>query len=147
MIDFRDKLIGFIDFGTQAISGFSEADLMYKSSTETWSKKEILGHLIDSGVVNLQRFTNIQFKPKPFIIRSYAQNDLVEFNDYQRSDIKELLNLWKAINQRIIHLISLQTEQTLNFEVILVNGNRADLKFLIEDYAKHLEHHLDQILS
>jgi ribosome biogenesis SPOUT family RNA methylase Rps3 len=32
-----------------------------------WSKKQILGHLVDSGINNLQRFTEIQFEEKPEI--------------------------------------------------------------------------------
>lgn len=36
-----------------------------------WSQKEILGHLIDSGINNLQRFTEIQFSPQPYPIQKY----------------------------------------------------------------------------
>jgi|TARA_R110000737_G_scaffold264685_1_gene272514 hypothetical protein len=59
-----------------------------------WSKKEILGHLIDSGINNLQRFTEIQFSDRPYVIRKYNQNELVIVNDYQNAEIKEILDFW-----------------------------------------------------
>ncbi len=34
---------------------------------EKWSKKEILGHLIDSCMINYQRFIEAQFEENPHI--------------------------------------------------------------------------------
>ncbi|GGZ90980.1 DinB family protein [Algibacter mikhailovii] len=121
--------------------------MSFKPSSDKWSKKEILGHLIDSAINNLQRFTTIQFVTKPFKIDSYGQYDLVVSNDYQNSNTSELLEFWKAINVRIMHVISLQNENTLNYKIVLTNGASSDLKFLMLDYVDHLEHHLNQILA
>ena len=125
----------------------SENSLSHKPSPAKWSKKEILGHLIDSGINNLQRFTEIQFENKPFPIRRYNQNQLVIANDYQHADVRHLLSLWLAINHRIMHIMDLQTSTTLAYEITLPDGSSSDLKFLMEDYVTHLEHHLDQIMS
>jgi len=43
------------------INKCTDEELSYKPNPEKWSKKEILGHLVDSGVNNLKRFTEIQF--------------------------------------------------------------------------------------
>lgn len=118
-----------------------------KKSDEKWSKKEILGHLIDSGINNLQRFTEIEFKPKPYPIRSYMQNELVIANNYQNADLAELLDFWKAINHRIEKVMARQTAESLGSE-ILINGTQIEtLEFLMKDYVKHLEQHLSQIFS
>lgn len=118
-----------------------------KKSDGKWSKKEILGHLIDSGINNLQRFTEIEFKPKPFPIRKYMQNELIIANDYQNADLGELLNFWKALNYRIEKVMARQTAESLGSE-ILINGTQIEtLEFLLKDYVKHLEHHLSQIFS
>ena len=118
-----------------------------KPSPDKWSKKEILGHLIDSAINNLQRFTEIQFSKKPYQVRSYEQDLLVKANAYQSADISELLNVWIALNTRIKEIIKQQTEASLNYSLLLPNGEENDLRFLIDDYIDHLEHHLKQIMA
>ena len=127
------------------ISNFSEEEMSFKKDSKKWSKKEILGHLIDSGINNLQRFTEIQFVEKPYRIRNYEQNALVKANDYQNSKTEELLNFWLSINKRIQKVIKIQTEETLNFKIQLDDETSIDLRFLIQDYINHIAHHLEQI--
>lgn len=133
--------------GERLIAEYSEKDFSCKISSDKWSKKEILGHLIDSGIYNLQRFTEIQFQDKPYVIRSYNQDKLVKVNDYQNSDSRYLLNFWLAINYRILNMIGRQTDKTLAYEIKFENGDSSNLEFLIEDYIKHFEHHLNQIMD
>ena len=140
-----DKLERLLRKGLEYLSQSSEPELSHKESAEKWSKKEILGHLIDSGLNNLQRFTEIQFENKPYKIRTYNQNELVKANDYQNSDIREIVDFWIAINLRIKSLMERQSEKTLDFKIELDDGNTADLRFLMNDYVDHLEHHLNQI--
>lgn len=120
-------------------------DFEFKITPNQWSKKEILGHLIDSAVNNIQRFTEIQTFEKPYIIRAYNPDDLVKSNDYQNKKNQELLELWIRLNHHVIHLLKNQKDETLNYQLILPNGATANLKFLIEDYFAHLYHHLNQI--
>ena len=143
----KSKFEALVTKGERYIMDCSENSLSHKPSPAKWSKKEILGHLIDSGINNLQRFTEIQFENKPFPIRRYNQNQLVIANDYQHADARHLLSFWLAINHRIMHVMDLQTPNTLAYEITLPDGSSSDLKFLMEDYVAHLEHHLDQIMS
>ena len=101
----------------------------YKPSAEKWSKKEILGHLTDSGIYNLQRFTEIQFVNKPYPFRKYDQDRLVKANDYQNAETNELIKFWKSINIRIINILKNQEERTLNFQIELEEGSSCDLRF------------------
>ena len=94
--------------GEKYINECSEEDFSKKISYDRWSKKEILGHLIDSGINNLQRFTEIQFQNKPYQVRKYKQEELVKANDYQNADTKQLLDFWLALNYRIGNLIENQ---------------------------------------
>jgi len=118
----------------------------YKSSEKSWSKKEILGHLIDSGINNLQRFTEVQFESKPYKIRNYKQDELVLANDYQNTPILELVGFWLSINRRIIQIFKLQNEETLRYEV-KIDSEYNNLKFLMVDYVLHLKHHINQIVN
>jgi len=129
------------------ISTSSDAELNYKASPEKWSKKEILGHLSDSAINNLQRFMEIQVAKKPYRIRQYERDELVKVNDYQNSEIKEIIDLLLAINIRIKSVINLQTVETLNYKIELYDGTVSDLRFLMKDYVEHFELHINQIIK
>lgn len=133
--------------GLEYLSQSSEDEMSRKTSVEKWSKKEILGHLIDSGINNLQRFTEIQFEDKPYVIRKYKQNELVSVNDYQNAKTNETVDFWLSINNRIKNVMELQTENTLNYKIEFGKDNISDLRFLMIDYVDHLEHHLNQIMK
>lgn len=120
-------------------------DFEIKTTENKWSKKEILGHLIDSAINNIQRFTEIQTFEKPYKIRTYNPDELVKSNDYQNKNNQELFDLWMKLNLHILHIVKNQTNETLTYKLILPNGELSDLQFLIEDYFDHLYHHLNQI--
>ncbi len=129
------------------VSKSSDAELNHKASPEKWSKKEILGHLCDSAINNLQRFMEIQVAKKPYRIRQYERDELVKVNNYQNSEIKEIKDLLFSINTRIKTVISQQTAETLNYEIELYDGKMSDLKFLMTDYVDHFELHVNQIIK
>lgn len=147
MTETINKLEHLLKSGLDYLSQSSESEMSHKLSAERWSKKEILGHLIDSGINNLQRFTEIQFEDKPYKIRKYKQNELVKVNDYQNSKTHEIVEFWLSINNRIKNLIEFQTEKTLNYKIELERDTISDLRFLMKDYVDHLEHHLNQIMK
>lgn len=112
-----------------------------------WSKKEILGHLIDSAIHNLVRFTEINYSEKPYRHRPYNQIELVNLNQYQETDIKELTQLWFSINNQIVRIMKSVDENALDYKIILSDESVIDLRFLMTDYVEHLEHHINQIKS
>ena len=122
-------------------------DFEHKPLENKWSKKEILGHLIDSAINNIQRFIEIQYSEKPYQIRPYNQNELVKWNDYQNKNNQDLYDLWLQLNNHILHIIRNQSTETLQYQIILTNGKKANLEFLIQDYFDHFYHHLHQINS
>ncbi len=147
MTETINKFEQLIESALEYLSQSSEDEMSRKVSVEKWSKKEILGHLIDSGINNLQRFTEIQFEEKPYKIRTYKQNELVKANNYQNTKTKEIVEFWLSINNRIQRVMNLQTKNTLNYKVELEKNNISDLRFLMKDYVNHLEHHLNQIME
>jgi len=112
-----------------------------------WSKKEVLGHLVDSAIHNLVRFTEINYSEKPYRHRPYNQIDLVNLNQYQKTDIKELTQLWFSINNQIVRIMKSVDENALDYKIILSDESVIDLRFLMTDYVEHLEHHINQIKS
>lgn len=116
-----------------------------KMAAEKWSKKEIIGHLIDSSIHNLIRFTEINYTQKPYIYRTYNQDDLIKINQYQEMDNDELIQLWFSINNQIIRLFKTVAEEALEYKIQLTDNSIIDLRFLMTDYVEHFEHHINQI--
>ena len=130
------------------ISTSSDEEINKKASPEKWSKKEIIGHLIDSGINNIKRFTAVQIEKEPYRIMPMRQVELVKVNDYQNAEIEELLAFLIAINIRVKNLMILQNDKTLSTEIELyTEGNKSDLRYLMEDYVVHFEQHVNQILK
>lgn len=121
------------------------SDFEFKTTENSWSKKEIIGHLIDSAINNLKRFTEIQYLEKPYNVITYNQDELVKANNYQQKNTADLVKLLIALNRQIIFLMKNQTEESLKYKAILPNQNEADLHFLMTDYIEHFYHHFKQI--
>jgi hypothetical protein len=66
---------------SQALTLVSEKDFSSKPIPRKWSKKEILGHLVDSAQTNIRRFVVAQYEKDPVII--YKQDNWVSISNYQ----------------------------------------------------------------
>jgi hypothetical protein len=123
----------------------SDGDWNFRKSPEKWTKKEILGHLIDSAANNHQRFVRAQYGDKTPI--SYAGDSWVKTQDYKSAEIKILIGLWVNYNLHLVYVISKIPADKYK---VLFNADAKEpvtLKWMIKDYVRHLEHHLTQILS
>src|SRR5580693_8174910 len=56
-----------VDFAPELLK-IGEEDFSYKSDPSKWSKKEILGHLVDSAQNNIRRFVVSQYEDIPKIV-------------------------------------------------------------------------------
>jgi hypothetical protein len=141
------RLDGHIQQIPGVFKGFSSEQLIQKPSPGKWSKLEILGHLIDSAINNLKRFTEIQFLAQPYKVVSYRQDDLVEVNRYQDLPLAHLLGLWQSLNKQIIYVVKSIPAEKLAFPVNpqYDNGELRTLGWIICDYVGHLEHHMRQV--
>ncbi len=145
MIENLDNLSNMIEAIPLFFKQNDELILVQKPSNNKWSKKEILGHLIDSAINNLQRFTEITFWDKPYLVRRYNQDKLVIANDYQNANLENLISLWLALNIQVQRVIESFDENQLQYLLIIPSGEFKDLQFLATDYIEHMEHHFNQI--
>lgn len=122
-------------------------ELLHRPAPDKWSRKEILGHLIDSAMNNLKRFTEIQFLPQPYMIIPYRQNELVLVNDYQNLSLEHLLQLWQSLNRQIIYVVQKTPAEKLDLSVEPQYESKEikTLSWMIADYVAHLEHHIKQV--
>src|SRR5664280_1272730 len=116
----------------------------HKPAPNRWSKKEILGHLIDSAGNNHQRFVRAQFVPV-LEFPGYEQEAWVATQAYATESWPDLVNLWLLLNRHLVHIVEAMPEASLAHECAIGGKAPVTLSFLIEDYLRHLEHHLDQI--
>ncbi|WOK07401.1 DinB family protein [Imperialibacter roseus] len=132
-----------VGYGTFA--SMSENEWTQKPAPDKWSKKEILGHLIDSAQNNLRRFIVSQHEPDDKIY--YHQDEWVRCQNYQSADIGELQQLWLLINKQLVRTVrnipaaALKNTCDTGKEAVELHT----LAFLIEDYHAHMLHHLKQI--
>lgn len=120
-----------------------EVEASQPRSNGGWSRKQILGHVIDSATVNHQRFVRAQMESGFSFL--YDQERWVEVNDYQNRPWAELIETWTVLNRHLLRAIeNLPVEKYGN-----LCGHGEDepwtLAFRIPDYVHHLEHHLKQI--
>jgi hypothetical protein len=109
-----------------------------------WSKKQIIGHLIDSATNNHHRMVRAQFDDTPSI--SYDQNKWNEFGHYQHIPKDQIIHFWEVYNRQLLALIPLIPNEKLENK-IEIKGEKITLRFIIEDYVVHMEHHLRQVVN
>ena len=122
-----------------------EEDASVKSLPDKWSKKEILGHLIDSACNNQQKFVRtMEEKHVNFV--GYQQNHWVDSQKYNTRIWQELLVFWTLYNLHLVHIIENVDSEALTHEITIENAGTFTLEFIMKDYVEHLKHHLKQIL-
>jgi hypothetical protein len=131
----------------QAAAGFmqlTDADALHERGPGKWVKKEILGHLIDSAVNNLQRFIRAQ-SANPFIWPGYNQEEWVKLQQYRERPWLELVKLWSGLNHHIASVIENVPAGKLATSCVIGDREPASLEWWMLDYLRHLRHHLDQL--
>jgi DinB superfamily len=111
----------------------------------SWSRKQELGHLIDSATNNHIRFV-LATVDGEFRGLGYAQDKWVEAHGYGDMAWRDLVDLWYRYNGLLAHLIERIPEQHVNNRCVIGWGVLT-LGFVIEDYVLHLQHHIDHVLA
>jgi len=117
----------------------------YKPAPDKWSSKEIIGHLIDSASINLQRFVRCTYEENFKL--TYDQVEWVQAQLYQETEIDELLSLWKLLNLQIIRVLKGYPVDRLGAKCdnSKTETSLHTIEWLAQDYTDHLKHHLKQI--
>lgn len=140
-----DRLVYLCNAIPPLLLKIDPAQFAKKPAATRWSKKEILGHLIDSAANNHQRFVRVQFENEPSIW--YDQNQWNQYSYHQQMDTTELISFWQSYNRHLAALLRLIPSEVLQRKCLMKDGSIVTLDFLINDYVSHLEHHLRQIVD
>ena len=111
-----------------------------------WSAKEELGHLIDSAANNHIRFVRGAIEAE-FRGPGYSQNDWVRLHGYSNMRWETIINLWFQYNTLLVGLVDRIPEDRLEALCFIGTSPAVTLRFVIEDYILHMQHHIDQLLG
>jgi DinB superfamily len=112
---------------------------------DAWSRKQELGHLVDSAQNNIQRFVRVQYQAAVKI--SYNPDEWVRINDYEHWPWTDLVALWYLLNKQIVRILTAMPADA-NEKPVDVGAQEPvvhPLSYIANDYTVHLQHHLDHI--
>lgn len=75
----------------------------------------------------------------------YEQNQWVAIHDYQGREWVELIEIWRALNRQLSAAAQAVPDEAWSRAMTIANSEPLTLKFVFEDYLKHMLHHLEHI--
>lgn len=140
--EFRSKLRA-IRGALVAVSP-SLADIPWRDGG--WTRKQIVGHLLDSAANNRQRFVRAAIEGT-YAGPGYAQDAWVAAHGYAEQSWDDLLRWWQAEHEILIAVVERIPEERLDTLCSVGDGEPVTLRFLIRDYIRHQVHHFEQITA
>lgn len=141
-----DRLARILAATPLRLADVSEADASQPPAPGHWSKKQILGHLIDSASNNHQRFVRAQLAAS-YQGPSYEQESWVSAQNYATESWPDLVNLWLLYNRHLLHIVRAVPEAALPVPCTIGDNAPVPLGEVMSSYVDHMEHHLAQILG
>jgi hypothetical protein len=120
------------------------ADVPWRESG--WTRKQIVGHLLDSAANNRQRFVRAALEGK-YKGPKYAQDAWVAAHGYASQTWETLLGWWEAEHEILIAVVDEIPEDRLEASCVVGSDAAVTLRFLIEDYIAHQRWHVKQLLA
>ena len=139
-----EQLRSIVQAYSTKFQNISETESMKPLDEGKWSRKMILGHLLDSASNNHQRFVRLQLASN-LNLPGYQQEEWVLLQGYQEEPWSDLVALWKSYNNHLAHIMERMSEEALMNSCSINNGEPVTLRFIAEDYVRHLKHHLEQM--
>jgi hypothetical protein len=154
---FLDDFRQTVDDASRRLRTFTDDEASRRPAPGKWSRKEIIGHLIDSASNNHGRFVRAQLQDD-LIFAEYDQDEWVRLQDYQERRWSDLVALWQAYNHHIAAIMQsagpaavdrLRVRHNLHelAWIIVPPDQPTTLGYFMRDYVGHLKHHLRQALD
>jgi hypothetical protein len=143
----KDEILVLVNDALLDFKKISDEVWNDKPNPIKWSKKELLGHLIDSASNNLRRLIVGQYEQGTKIV--YDQDKWVSFQSYQEMHIEDIKALWNLQNLQLARVIARTPQSKLDNTCDTGKGKTEvhSLIYFIEDYIVHLKYHLKQIVN
>ena len=76
----------------------------------------------------------------------YEQDNWVRLHGYNELPWATLVGFWHDYNELLAHLVRRIPAEKMETPCTIGSGATVTLRFVIEDYILHMQHHLDHIL-
>ena len=133
MKDIARDIRSIVDHASVHLSRMKPDDVSSKKAPDAWSKKEMLGHLIDSAANNHQRFVRACCNAAADF-PTYSQNDWVRIQQYNESDWGTLVELWAAHNRHLSDVIERIPRDAMSSPCNIGKEDPVTLEFLLKEY-------------
>lgn len=144
MKELSDELVRVVKSAETILLQVPDADSSKPILAGGWSRKQVLGHLIDSASNNHQRFVRAALQTS-LDFPGYDQDGCVRVQAVEEAQWPLLVALWADYNRYLAHVIAHLPASKLETLCRIGSDEPVTLQFLVEDYLKHLLHHLRQI--
>lgn len=144
MKELSEQLLRLVETAEPKLHSTSEPETARPLLPGGWSRKQVLGHLIDSASNNHQRFVRAALQPS-LDFPAYDQDENIRVQAPQEADWSLLVSLWAAYNRYLAHVIARLPAAKLETVCRIGTGEPVTLGFLATDYVRHLLHHLKQV--
>lgn len=111
-----------------------------------WTRKQIIGHMMDSAANNRQRFVRAAIEGR-YAGPKYAQEAWVAAHGYTEQGWETLLGWWSTQHEILASVVEQICAERLEVSCVIGEDAPVTLRFLIEDYIAHQQWHLNQIRS
>ena len=78
---------------------------------------------------------------------TYDQDGWVRAHGYHDLPWLTLLDAWRQHNELLVQVVKRISDDRLATPCRIGDGEAVTLRFLVEDYVLHMQHHLDHILG
>jgi hypothetical protein len=110
-----------------------------------WTRKQIVGHLLDSATNNRQRFVRAVTHGH-YDGPRYPQEAWVAAHGYAEQRWETLVRWWQAEHEILVAIVERITQDRLSTKCVMAEEAPVTLQFLVEDYIVHQRLHFEQIL-
>lgn len=146
MKNLSEKLLSVVNSAEPRLRKISADESTKPILKGGWSRKQVLGHLIDSASNNHQRFVRACLASS-LEFPAYDQNGNIRVQAPEEADWSLLISLWATYNRYLAHIIARLPAEKLETVCHIGSNQPVTLGFVATDYLTHLLHHLSQIAA
>jgi hypothetical protein len=111
-----------------------------------WTRKQIVGHMLDSAANNRQRFVRASIQGS-FDGPNYDQDGWVAAHGYASQAWDTLLHWWEVEHEILAAAVDRIPEERFEAVCKIGEDEPVTLRFVVEDYFRHQRWHLAQLTA